>query len=827
MKRINIKYFAILLLLIILLIVARFSFWNQSANNAEFLFRGVLAKDLTDGLKTNLLFYRMAPHEGAETLVGFVGAFFFSLFGDSFLSLFMVLLFFQCLILCFIYIFTAAHFNLNSAVIAGFLYVLVPYSFIHHYDHVLGYHADSVLFALILFSLFYRVFFHDKTHDVYMGKQASRGARLWLSLLFGICGILSGFALYVDYNFLISLFIMGVLWFFLDPFLFKRRYLYIFLFFFTFGFAPWLLTHGFLKIPGGRELPLYGSGGKVPIVRAFFIKGKEALRTFVFLQYTLMRVFSLQWFQEYFHFYIPKRSFYYIILFSLCSSFIAMSSYVIKRLRAFFSSSKRNQAASEEFSLKEGIVFIYVMFFFLAWCFHPTMWPDEIYLTCAYPFLFILVGIAVDKLWRIKISFLRFRAAGFALLLGIILSGTYFLYDSINTVDARQAMPPDKITKIKGYSLAFYPHYLYRQWNCTDYFISDLWKSTLYFQKVSLNTFFKIFGIYSLNSYYHNWHSLYKSYQFLKDIQPRHLPSTCIAYGITMGDGLRGETFPMIKSILNTMYTKDYQHYFYEGIALSYCNRRYDEIFDDFSESLVDLCVPQEYRHYFYYELGRRIAERHKRNLPIGLSVIEDFHKQYHKYLYKGFVTVLSEDQIADLFDTYRNGMPIVLKEWLYFHYGELFGINTYRLYLHKKERFDTNSLNKYIKKMPDEFLPHFLWGVGKGLYDVVFLEYIGERELRQFQKELKESYDFINEFSDIESEKSFIYDGLGIGLSLSTFGQILFYDEIILENIFSETLLPYIYQGYRRGTILRYGSDEEVIERLIEKHVSLQYRDN
>ena len=99
MKKETKQKIILLILLLLLFFSNRILLCNQAAESGEFLFRGNLAKDLLDGLKTELNDYRITEHDNSMFLIGVLTAPFFLLFGDSFLSLYGAVLFLQLLML--------------------------------------------------------------------------------------------------------------------------------------------------------------------------------------------------------------------------------------------------------------------------------------------------------------------------------------------------------------------------------------------------------------------------------------------------------------------------------------------------------------------------------------------------------------------------------------------------------------------------------------------------------------------------------------------------------------------------------------------------------
>ena len=211
-------------------------------------FQALITKQLIDG--PILPFYDLPwnSYSGARLVIGLLMVPFFKLLGQNLISLKLVALLFSFTSLMLLYLFCKRFFNGKVAIITSLLFILSPPVFTRYSLITLGFHAESILFSILLIFVFFEIFFNDKKCNFH----------------FTLLGLIGGFGVWFAYIFSITLVTCLIFWFLLDRGFFLRKNFLIFLIAFTFGFSPWIyynLTHSFsgLYIGGKIIFPLFST----------------------------------------------------------------------------------------------------------------------------------------------------------------------------------------------------------------------------------------------------------------------------------------------------------------------------------------------------------------------------------------------------------------------------------------------------------------------------------------------------------------------------------------------------------------------------------------
>ncbi|RKX96319.1 MAG: hypothetical protein DRP84_01380 [Spirochaetes bacterium] len=810
----------ILFFLICLLVAYRFFLWRAQANNSEFLFRGLLGKDLIDGLKANFFYYRTSAHDGSASLVGLLCVPFFILFGDSFFSLYLVGLLIPISILILLYYFTARYFSPSSAIIACFLYILVPFQYLVYSTYMLGFHTDSPLFTLILFIIFFKVFFTATFSDIYYGRSESKGRRQKLYWLFIIGGLISGFALSFCYTFILSLFIFIFFWFIVDPGCIRKRYFYLFGLCFLISFLPWILFN-IRDNFSGLYIPIYKQEERGLLsLNLFFNTGGDWLVKWECLRSYLLHIFysePFKIFDRYVPRFVPRYLFCNILFIPLFVSFISALKYAAKFIRLRYIKKSTSVGEANHY-LKEVMIFSYVILVLLMFFLHPSLWPSQNYLHPAFPFIFILVGLLIDKLFIMRLAFLRLRSVAFILVVVIVLSGFSFCQNAISGFLRFDVGSLRDMFTMKGYSLAHLPYYFMKELNKNNLLLSDLQVNFLYEEKM-FNVFHNVLDAWidSDSHRLNNWESVDKNYQVLEKIDLLLRPFTYIRLGITIGDGLHKDTVFMLPKKIKAYVDNKYSHFLYQGIAISYGNRQRRKIINNIKSDYIDAAIPQEYLHYFYIEKGRRVGEGCKNNYSHGISLLDEFDSAYYPYLCLGFVSSLPPAQIMYIL---KNNNPeySFLKKCAYFFYGKNIYDDTMN--------YDRNNLNEYIEVIPEPYLPECICGLVYGFSEDAYY-YFQESEKFDPVKIMKDIKENIFKNGSMNSQiRPYIYQGLGLSLSVKSMGFLNYDAHRRISLIVPSEYMNDFYKGYGIGIGIRYGKDKKRKIELIDELVPSQYKE-
>ncbi len=204
----------------------------ETVQFSEELYRGVIAKEIVQGLKAPLWDYQADYYSGGSLAVAWVVSFFFRHVGESLFVLKLTPLLFSTATLVLLYFFAKRFLGFQVAWMASLLFTFPPPSLTYLTHLAMGFHSESLLFSLLSLYFFYAYFF-PKT-----GRPREN-----LFLVFS--GVVSGFGFwFVNITGLttLSLLLCGGL---IQGKSFWRREFFIFLTAFFVGLLPYLLYNIF------------------------------------------------------------------------------------------------------------------------------------------------------------------------------------------------------------------------------------------------------------------------------------------------------------------------------------------------------------------------------------------------------------------------------------------------------------------------------------------------------------------------------------------------------------------------------------------------------
>lgn len=761
----NVERDIILTLLIILLICMRLFFMPYAINNGELLYRGEIAKDIMDGLKSSVFDYQYAGYNGGILLTGVLAVPFFLLFGDTIFSFSLLPMAIAIMTLVLIYLFMLRFFDRDSAALAGFLFAAgMPFSFIQRSMFAFGDHIEMVLFILLAVYILFKIFSDPALMDAYYGFAGNAKARRKLTLLFGLFGIISGIALYACYSFIIALGICFIFWLFSDRRLFFKKYFFIFIFSFIAGFSPWFIyniTHNWQ----GFYLP--GTGYPINILPALNIVPKKSLvdviNTLSGLNLELKNFFYLKPRDI-----LPANIFYNILIFALPLVF-ALN---IKNFRR-----------------QSGIILLLVCLYILAYGLHPDEWPKTYYIFPMLPLLFMLVAIFISGVFEIK----RFYPLGY--ICGCLLSLLIVLYGCSNfrniLSEDIDKLPFGKVFGTKAYSMEGFETLVRMP---TSIYMTD-YADTLYMPDWDK----EIFPESWRPSNFSDWrYEVKKDYQYISRISPPARYLIYIICGIEIGDGMGKLPDKSLHLFIQHYVEREYRHYIYEGIALSFTNRFFKEVEAAFRNGSIEETIPDEYRHYFYVEFGRRLGEKYKHNISKTISFIKEFSTDYQPYLYRGLVSSLRSDYLKSALQNRELLDNPALAGLLYRQWGRDTCWEYYPLY--DRLRWGRNDIEGRIADVPDIYREIFVIGIVEEFFNIFMYDLRGGT-LEGIAEEI------VNIFKEADYYK-YIYEGLGCGLSLKTYGHLKDY-AIDVEKIVPQGYMDSFYRGYEIGLGFRFGKKD------------------
>lgn len=225
-------------LTLLVILVTRFVLlWNSTLTlqNDEELTRGILPVHLDLGLMMPVYMYQYDEYAGGGLVMGLMAYPAFKLLGPSWFALKIGGLVFSLLLFFALFTLARRFFGFLTAVMVCIVFAVPPYSYILRSLSAYGNHVETGTFMAACFALFLA------SRKPAGARARTFGGRVLLPLGFGV---LSGFAMYFEYEYAVFLGIVGLLvWlsrrsakeFFADTALFSVGFLV--------GFAPWLLFH--------------------------------------------------------------------------------------------------------------------------------------------------------------------------------------------------------------------------------------------------------------------------------------------------------------------------------------------------------------------------------------------------------------------------------------------------------------------------------------------------------------------------------------------------------------------------------------------------------
>ncbi len=748
-------------------------YFGHSAYNHEPIWRGTIAKDLIDGLRASNLFdYEYTSYEGGTLVTGILAVPFFLLFGDSFFSLSLVPISFALLSLILMYHFLFRYFGKNAAIIASFLFIFSPPMYIFRQVCAYGNFTESIFFTIIIFFTFYEIFFHENH------KHASS---LWMLL-----GLISGFGIYFCYVVFIPVVVCVGSFLILGRHkLFRGGNFFIFLFFFLLGFSPWLLYN----IPrhfSGIILPSYSAS--VPNISLFDLFSGTSVTQFIssfsYIIPHMKDVLLIEGNNIYFY------TVTILVLGSISFMVIRNVGLILKAVLASRRGRKPKHITQK--TLQETFIILYVILYGIIWALYPIGHARSHlshYLYPVYPFIFIAIALCINTIETSKVRwfyYIRYPAS-FVLILCLIGIGlmnvqSYHLNEYIQFIG--------RAFKIKGYSLEYTSRFYSIP---SSIYVEDFIESDLLFinQKTPGSPWGRMFDIYKVYQENEKKHTVYKDYSSLSSIEKHYLPYVYLMIGINIGDSMGKDFDPTMNiTVENRIPDNLYRHCFYEGAALSVCNRFFKDVLYFCRSGSVSKNIPREYQHYFYTECGRRIGEKYAKNMEGAFDIIENFDSSCRSYLYLGFIWSLNTQSIKDNYGILMSRLDNQYKSHLFRHWGSLFLLN-------KGNRSDAESA---IKEVPGIYRHYYIQGLGRSSLLGWSTDALYGENLETKLIELGYIFTFFN-----TEYQPHLYYGLGLALSLKTFGKLSSDMKKSLDKIIPQIYKVSFYRGYDFGLFLRF----------------------
>lgn len=734
----------IILLFLLSAALILFSFFEYNMYQYEAYDTSVLAKDIIDGeVKSNPINYAtQQPFMGFTTFNSILLIPFLWLFNGSQFGLLLFCLLYKIAILILLYCFTYRFFGPKAAIITGFLFVFSPYAFAQFSMAGIDVdHFHCLLFILANVYIFFALFLGKIDKPIADDKK--------VYLLFSLLGLVGGLGAYLGPNCLISVIFCLLFMSVCYPKIFFKKHLYIYITSFFLGLTPriyYLFVHNFAWVQSDPEL-------------AFPFSPSYMVDNICHLLPNLSRVF----FFNLRYTFIESADFGYLSADILYLLFIISFAVILIKV---FQDFIRSVISKKAFLKKKELFLLgYITIYLVVIGFFPPGLVRARYLFSLYPFIFMLSGIFIEKILDAEAPYKRVKSSLLIFFVFcVILAGSLNAREIVDK-DMGAFMKSPDLRKIKGYSIAGY----------------------LYLPGMK-NSFAKYAG-----------QNIY-----LQDIIPSSKYEDAkfkshLALGVYMGDKMEGELNEGIPSLINYSIKPEYRTLVYEGLAISYTYRFFDELYSSFKKGVVSKIIPGEFQHYFYTNFGFRIGKRYKNNLSKAICSIETFPKEYEPYLYRGLIFSLDEKNLQKLF---QGGFNSINKNYL-----PLFFRQAGRIL--DKDRY---GLSYLIKEIPGEYVSFFFQGAGSD-WSVDYEDHP--------RVAIKKRLDWIWSISDDlgGNDIKYLYEGVGLeaGIKEAVFPDLA---REIPEYLLDKEYLPYFYRGYGKGIFIRSMNVSEAVDDLLKTEI-------
>ena len=625
----NKKVKILFILLFIYILVRLFFLFSVNLYNLEESRVGTITHELIIGPSLPIFDYPflLGMHYPGRLLSGFLTVPFYLIFGESGISIKLMLLTLSAGIFCLVYVFLERFFSKKAAVITALLMIFsIPVYTMSTLSQG-GPHLENAFFEILIMFLFYNIFF---------GKKQN----IKSFILFGLA---CGFAIFVNPASLVMIFTCLLFWFIFDKMFFLRKSFLAFILSFFMGLIPFIYYNIFYKSVGLFYRGYHGFfllkvlGNELSFFRIVNILSKFKN----FILYDLPNSFM---FNDVFFINSKVFSHTYLFIFIFTFTFIL---YLRKKsiLKIFLSIFTKNKNKINPLEIKEIFILVYIIVFFLIYSI-SSFWVDTSgfgangyrYLITFYVFIFIIISLFLTKMWNNKKKFISI----FLLILLIIFS----LTGNLNLVSFQDI---GKGIFYKPYSYLHLGH-LNEGRQCQ--YLNENYKSLCYggyafFVKCRLTQFNIDHAIKEINEISDDYKGMW--YKGLGHFLYCYRPDDMNAYDL----------------ILNKS-DERYKYYFYRGIGIIYGEEKLknspfefqqDDLkpyfkqafFEGFGESIgeylgviptqaIRQCnkVDEEYRPYCFKGLGWSLAEKFGDNPSEAGKFAKYINYTPRDYFYKG-----------------------------------------------------------------------------------------------------------------------------------------------------------------------------------------------
>jgi len=588
--------------------------------NSEDLAMGVVAKEVIKGASLPLFEYQYLHYSGGTLVVGLLAAPFFLLFGPNYLALKLVPLLFSAATLAAFFLLAYEFFNRRTAIIAALLYIFSSLSWCG-YNFYLGFHGESLLFVFLAVYLFYKIIFQSKSSAGY----------------YFFFGLTCGFGLYFSYTFLIALAAIGIIWLIQRPRLFLEKGFYVFWGAFLLGLSPWFFYN-----------TAFGFKGLIDVLPQFS-EGKDfsAPGTWIKLSWYFLR--SL-WFSQIFWVRLLDNFFFnffnagYTLFYWFCLIYLAWA---------------KGMGFRDFWRSRELILFLFPFILFASCRLYgegseKTWLIEERYLIGLFPFIFLTIGLVLDKLFSRYHSLKRWVIIGFMAFI-VLGAGVY----------ARKIKPGDfaKGLKMPGYSY-FYLAETFNYQHPGDFYrilenISRLSAPEKYetltlrlvfdleepIRPVAIEEYLKLAGHFDERYRPYFYRLLINGVYYNSPLEAREMVQEVEVIAGKVEQGYRPYFYEGIGAVMLKLYSdnpaehqkagafipRKFLGYYYRGLSVS--------LYTDDIPAYIERCrltlaaIDDQYRRFFLEGMGEALAKFGVTTFIVGLSYDNPGLKELYAFL--------------------------------------------------------------------------------------------------------------------------------------------------------------------------------------------------
>ena len=627
------KYFVLVFLSVFLLLVRLPVLCTSISTlyHESELYTGTIAKQLIEGRILPIFDYQAYHNRGGSLVVGILTIPFFLLFGQSYFSLKLLALSFSLATFVLWYLFLARFFNKRVALLAGLFFILSPPFYTKFTLMNYGKHTESNLFTIMAIFIFFTLFFKNESFSHSPNSsQEPEDMHANKKIYYAFFGLVSGFGMYFDYIFFITLFTCFVFWFIFDKRFILRKSFLVFLVFFLIGLSPWIyynVTHG-LK---GVCLDDIEPSPALSLRELSFPHTPLALlnKLAMLLSNHLPNSFCFENFRNIPGYFI-SHAFYCIFILS----FLLLSWFnrkIILQLILRIVSPKR-PLIPLKLMTREVFILAYPIILLLLYGLGPYKvkvikyqslnFYDYKRLIVMYPFIFVIISLSLDKLWSWKNKNKIFAFLSILLILFLTLSGLAANYGLINMNNFSNCLT------YEGYSYYMMGDIIAKRSG------EDILKAVSLTNKLdkSCRAFaFQAIGSYWGSSLYQRPGGIDICIARINTIEPEYRPYALQGLGVLIGWKFKDDISRIHYYMAHI--DKAYKPYLYRGAGAA-IGLEFEGVMDECVKKINML--DEKYRPDCYQGFGEVIARRFGQNIPQCVEFLDSVKPEYQTYAYTG-----------------------------------------------------------------------------------------------------------------------------------------------------------------------------------------------